>query len=109
MSEAENNAEGAPEAATKADTKALTSDGDRGRTKQRRGVVVSAKSAKTVIVSVERRVKHPRYKKYVTLKKRYAAHDTIGCEEGDIVVIRETAPISKTKHWRVAKKLGKDA
>lgn len=100
MSEANENTE---------TTEAEETAGDRGRTKQRRGVVVSAKATKTVIVSVERRVKHPRYKKYVTRKKRYAAHDTIGCAEGDIVLIRETAPISKTKHWRVAKKLGKDA
>lgn len=77
--------------------------------KERRGVVVSAKSAKTVIVRVERRIKHRKYKKYITLRKRYAAHDTIGCQEGDLVLIHETAPVSKTKRWRVSKKLGRDA
>lgn len=100
MSDATNNEVDAPESG---------SDEDRRQGKERRGVVVSAKSEKTVIVRVDRRVKHKRYKKYISLKKRYAAHDTLGCEEGDIVVIKETAPISKTKCWRVAKKLGKDA
>lgn len=102
MSEAtENTNEQAPEAPAAAD--------ERRRSKTRRGVVVSAKSEKTVIVRVDRRVKHPRYKKYITRRKRYAAHDLIGCAEGDRVLIVETAPISKTKCWRVAEKLGKDA
>lgn len=74
-------------------------------TKERRGLVVSAKTDKTVIVSVERRIRHRRYKKYVTVRKRYAAHDTIGVQEGDLVLIRETRPLSKTKRWRVSRKL----
>lgn len=73
--------------------------------KERRAVVVSAKSQETVIVTVERRVKHPKYKKYLTVRKRFAAHDTLGCQEGDLVLIRETRPMSKTKRWRVFKKL----
>jgi small subunit ribosomal protein S17 len=73
--------------------------------KERSGVVVSAKAMKTVIVSVERRVQHAKYKKYVTVRKRFAAHDEVGCQVGDQVVIRETRPISKTKRWRVASKL----
>lgn len=73
--------------------------------KERRGVVVSAKMNKTVIVSVERRIRHRKYKKYVTVRKRYAAHDTVGVTEGDFVLIRETSPISKTKRWRVSRKL----
>ena len=81
----------------------------RRQTKTRRGVVVSAKAEKTVIVRVDRRVKHPVYKKYITRRKRYAAHDLVGCQEGDHVIIVETAPISKTKCWRVQKKLRKDA
>lgn len=89
----------APEAAEAEETK-------QGRhTKERRGVVVSAKMNKTVIVSVERRIRHRRYKKYVTVRKRYAAHDLIGVQEGDSVLIRETSPLSKTKRWRVARKL----
>jgi small subunit ribosomal protein S17 len=73
--------------------------------KERQGVVVSAKSEKTVVVSVSRRVKHPRYKKYVTRRKRYTAHDLIGCKEGDVVRIRETRPLSKTKRWQVAERI----
>lgn len=74
-------------------------------TKERRGVVVSTKMNKTVIVSVERRIRHRKYLKYVTVRKRYAAHDTIGVSEGDIVLISETRPLSKTKRWRVSRKL----
>ncbi|MCB9645289.1 MAG: 30S ribosomal protein S17 [Deltaproteobacteria bacterium] len=74
-------------------------------TKERRGVVVSAKMNKTVIVAVERRIRHRKYKKYITVRKRYAAHDTIGVQEGDVVLIRETRPMSKTKRWRVSRKL----
>ena len=73
--------------------------------KERRGVVVSAKMNKTVIVAVERRIRHRKYKKYITVRKRYAAHDTIGVQEGDVVLIHETRPMSKTKRWRVARKL----
>jgi small subunit ribosomal protein S17 len=80
--------------------------GPEGRqTKERRGVVVSAKMNKTVIVAVERRIRHRKYKKYVMVRKRYAAHDSIGVQEGDVVLIRETRPMSKTKRWRVARKL----
>lgn len=74
--------------------------------KTRRGKVVSSKMEKTVIVQVERRVRHRRYKKYITVRERYAAHDLVGCVEGDLVVIRETRPMSKSKRWRVARKIG---
>lgn len=77
----------------------------RGYSKRRQGVVVSAKMDKTVIVRVERRVKHPKYKKFIRVRKRYAAHDTIGVAEGDIVLIQESRPLSKTKRWRVLQKL----
>jgi len=74
--------------------------------KERRGKIVSAKMEKTVVVQVERRIRHRRYKKYVTVRERYAAHDNLGCVEGDIVLIKETRPMSKTKRWRVSRKLG---
>ncbi len=77
--------------------------------KERRGVVVSAKMAKTVIVRVERRVKHRKYKKFIRVWKRYAAHDEVGCKEGDLVLIQETRPMSKTKRWKILRQLGKDA
>ncbi|MEM1023462.1 MAG: 30S ribosomal protein S17 [Myxococcota bacterium] len=74
--------------------------------KERRGRVVSAKMQKTVIVMVERRVRHPRYNKFITVRERYSVHDGLGCVDGDIVLIRETRPMSKNKRWRVARKLG---
>ena len=66
------------------------------------GTVVSDKNAKTVIVSVERRVMHPVYKKFIRRSKRYAAHDEGNVHKiGDTVFIRECAPISKSKRWEV--------
>ncbi len=66
------------------------------------GVVVSDKSAKTVIVQVSRRMMHPVFKKTIHRSKKYAAHDEKGqFKVGDKVEIIESAPISKTKRWRV--------
>lgn len=68
------------------------------------GRVVSDKMDKTVTVLVERRVKHPLYGKVIRLSKKYHAHDENNeCHEGDMVVIEECRPISKTKAWRVTK------
>ena len=66
------------------------------------GQIVSDKTDKTVVVKVERRVKHPLYGKIIKLSKKYHAHDE-GNEfkEGETVRIEETAPISKLKTWRV--------
>lgn len=80
-------------------------EGTASHKKQRRGVVVSAKAAKTVVVRVDRRVKHPTYKKYINRTKRYQTHDEVGVAEGDIVLIEETRPVSKTKRWKVLRKL----
>lgn len=72
------------------------------------GIVVSAKSQKTVIVKVERKFKHPLYKKLVMKHKKYAAHDENSIAGlGDKVEIIETRPISKTKHFYVASVLEK--
>lgn len=66
------------------------------------GVVVSDKTAKTVVVLVERRVMHPIYKKFIRRSKRYMAHDEgERCKLGDVVRIRECRPISKRKCWEV--------
>lgn len=66
------------------------------------GTVVSDKGDKTVIVSVERRITHPIYKKTIRRSKKYAAHDeTNQFKTGDVVRIIESAPISKTKRWQV--------
>ena len=67
-----------------------------------RGTVVGDKADKTIIVRVDRRVMHPLYKKVVRRSKRYAAHDDGNTHKvGDIVQIRECAPISKRKRWIV--------
>ena len=64
------------------------------------GKVVSNKMAKTIVVRVERRVKHPLYGKIVNRSKKYKAHDeTNQYNEGDIVEIAESRPISKDKSW----------
>lgn len=68
------------------------------------GKVVSNKMNKTVTVLVERRVKHPLYGKYLVKSDKYHAHDeTNAVNEGDVVEIIESRPISKTKSWRVTR------
>lgn len=68
------------------------------------GRVVSDKMDKTVTVLVERRVKHPLYGKVIRLSKKYHAHDEANeCHEGDLVVIEECRPLSRTKAWKVTK------
>ncbi len=66
------------------------------------GRVVSDKMDKTVTVLVERRVKHPLIGKVVTRSKKYHAHDDKGeIKQGDVVLIEECRPLSKTKSWKV--------
>ncbi len=76
-------------------------------TRTLQGTVVSNKMQKTVTVLVERKVQHPLYGKYVVKSKKYAAHDDIGCSEGDKVEIAESRPYSKTVSWKVTKVLQK--
>ena len=72
------------------------------------GRVVSDKMNKTVTVLVERRVKHPLLGKVITRSKKYHAHNENNeAREGDMVLIEECRPISKTKAWRVTKLLEK--
>ncbi|MFS8854386.1 30S ribosomal protein S17 [Synechococcus sp. H55.7] len=67
------------------------------------GVVVSNKMQKTVVVAVENRVAHPKYGKIVVKTKKFKAHDEENrCQEGDLVRITETRPLSRTKRWQVA-------
>ena len=64
------------------------------------GVVVSNKGEKTVVVQVERKFLHPRYRKTIRSHKKYMAHDAENtCEIGDTVRIVESAPISRRKRW----------
>jgi small subunit ribosomal protein S17 len=70
------------------------------------GVVKSAKMQKTVVVTVERLVLHPKYKKYVRQRTKLYAHDEKDeCQPGDRVLLSETRPISRLKRWRVVKKI----
>ena len=67
-----------------------------------RGVVVSDKMDKTVVVKIERRVRHPLYGKILWRSKKYKAHDeSNACSEGDVVVIEECQPMSRDKRWLV--------
>jgi small subunit ribosomal protein S17 len=71
------------------------------------GTVVSDKSEKTVVVRVERRVKHPLYGKIIKLSKKYHAHDAANeFHVGEIVRIEECAPVSKLKTWKVVDRIG---
>ena len=75
--------------------------------RSREGVVVSDKMDKTVVVAVERLVRHPRYHKYRRRRARYKAHDeTNHCRVGDRVRIIETRPLSAQKRWAVLVVLG---
>ena len=76
---------------------------ERGLRKSQTGVVISNKMDKTVVVQVDRLVKHSTYRKYVRRRAKYTVHDeTNACKISDRVVIRETRPLSKTKRWRVS-------
>ncbi len=78
----------------------------RGLTKERSGVVVSDRMQKTVVVSVERTVMHPRYKKILRRRTKVKAHDERNeCHVGDRVLIVECRPLSRDKRWRVSKVL----
>lgn len=67
-----------------------------------KGTVISNKMQKTVVVKVERQVRHPRYKRTYKVHKRYKAHDEKGeFKPGDKVIIEECRPLSKEKRWRV--------
>ena len=74
----------------------------RGHRKERVGEVLASKMAKTIIVRVERRFPHPKFKKVVTGYKKFYAHDEKSeAKVGDRVRIQETRPLSKTKRWRL--------
>ncbi|HBX50541.1 MAG: 30S ribosomal protein S17 [Bacteroidetes bacterium RIFOXYA12_FULL_35_11] len=70
--------------------------------KERIGIVVSNKMDKTIVVAVRRRVKHPKYGKFINKTKKLYAHDeTNTCDVGDTVKVSETRPLSKLKNWRL--------
>jgi len=70
--------------------------------KERIGLVTSSNMNKTIVVSVERRLKHPKYGKFVKKTNKFMAHDEKDeCGVGDLVRIMETRPLSKNKRWRI--------
>jgi len=85
-----------------AESTTTTTTATRGNRKERVGEVISNTMAKTIIVRVERRFPHPKYKKVVTGYKKLYAHDEKSeAKVGDRVRIEETRPLSKTKRWRL--------
>lgn len=70
--------------------------------KEKIGIVTSNKMEKSIVVAVERKVKHPKYKKFVKRTSKFMAHDEKNeCNIGDVVRIMETRPLSKNKCWRL--------
>jgi small subunit ribosomal protein S17 len=75
---------------------------ERSSRKVKKGIVTSNKMNKTVVVKVERTIRHPRYQKVVTRAKKYYAHnESLPLNIGDEVRIEETRPLSRLKRWRV--------
>ncbi|MDE2180470.1 MAG: 30S ribosomal protein S17 [candidate division NC10 bacterium] len=88
----------------------MTEQKKRGRRKALVGVVVSDKMQKTVVVMVERLVRHAAYGKMIRWRTKVKAHDEDNrCSTGDKVAIEEARPLSKEKHWRVTEILEKAA
>jgi small subunit ribosomal protein S17 len=88
---------------------ATTAAAERLHRKQRTGEVISDKMDKTIVVRVQRRFQHPKFKKVVTQFKKFYAHDEKReAKVGDQVLIAETRPLSKTKSWRLVQVLEKN-
>jgi small subunit ribosomal protein S17 len=83
--------------------------GKRGNRAQKVGIVASDKIQKTVVVRVDRQVKHPKYRRYVRRTSKFMAHDETGAAVGDKVRIVETRPLSARKRWRVVEIVQKAA
>jgi len=80
----------------------------RGKRQEKVGVVTSSKMQKTVVITVERQVRHPLYKRVVRRSKNFLAHDEKNeCRVGDTVRIQETRPLSSRKRWRVVEIIAK--
>jgi len=92
-------------------TKSVSANASAGQTpaeqvhhvrKERTGEVLESKMKKTIVVRVERRVPHPKFKKIVRVHKKFYAHDEKNeAQPGDRVLIRETRPLSKLKRWEL--------
>ena len=96
-----DSAETAANAATAADAAGLEKSTKRAHRSQKVGAVVSDKMQKTVVVRVDRLVRHMKYRRYVRRTSKFMAHDELGATIGDKVRIVETRPMSARKRWRV--------
>jgi len=99
----ENIEEVTAESATETTAESAAAPGapPRHRRQEKVGLVTSDKMQKTVVVRVERQVRHRKYKRYIRRRTKFMAHDEIGAHLGDIVRIVETRPLSARKRWRV--------
>ncbi|MDT5122381.1 MAG: small subunit ribosomal protein [Acidobacteriota bacterium] len=91
----------APNVDSQAGNASGTEAGKRGKRSQKVGIVASDKMQKTVVVRVDRLVKHTKYRRYVRRTSKFMAHDETGAVIGDKVRIVETRPLSARKRWRV--------
>ena len=99
-----------PPTATATPTQPAVSPAQRGHRKERLGKVIAAKMTKTIVVQVQRRFPHPQYKKVITAYSKFYAHDEKSeAKVGDLVLIRETRPLSKLKRWRLTQVVEKSA
>ena len=99
----------APDVDSQPGNAAGTEAGKRGNRAQKVGIVASDKMEKTVVVRVDRQVKHPKYRRYVRRTSKFMAHDETGATIGDKVRIVETRPLSARKRWRVVEIVQKAA
>jgi small subunit ribosomal protein S17 len=97
------------EAGTTAKASAAGTAIGRGNRAQKVGIVASDKMQKTIVVRVDRLVKHPKYRRYVRRTSKFMAHDDVGATIGDKVRIVETRPLSARKRWRVVEIVQKAA
>ena len=94
---------------TSTETAPKSAAGRRGNRVQKIGIVTSDKMQKTVLVRVDRLVRHPKYRRYVRRTSKFMAHDDLGSTTGDRVRIVETRPLSARKRWRVVEIVQKAA
>ncbi|MDO9280383.1 MAG: 30S ribosomal protein S17 [Pseudomonadota bacterium] len=84
----------------------MSDENSTGRRRQVRGKVVSTKMDKTIVVAVERTVKHKKYRKYITRMRTFQAHDEQdSCNVDDVVIIEECRPLSRHKRWTLVERI----
>jgi small subunit ribosomal protein S17 len=89
---------------------AVSTENQQSRRNEKVGNVISTKMQKTIVVEVEMRKEHPKYKRVIKLTKKFYAHDEENSARvGDVVRIRETRPLSKLKRWRLKEVIRRSA